>query len=94
MLTDVVPIARHRLLPDFNFDTWIGVQVPAWTPEHAAARINAAINHVVRQPEVREGLEGPGATVVPAMTLRELDTLFKTEVARYRAMASSLAARQ
>jgi len=94
MFPDVAPLSRHRLLPEFNFDIWIGVQVPAGTPEHAVARINAAINHVVQQPEVRTGLKGTGAAVAPAMTLRELDALFKTEVVRYRAMASLLVPRQ
>ena len=93
MFPDVAPISRHKLLPEFNFDIWIGVQVPASTPEHAATRINAAINHVIRQPEVRKGLEGTGATMAPAMTSMELDALFRTEVARYRAMASSMVSR-
>lgn len=90
---DVAPMSHHRLLPGFNFDIWAGVLVPARTPEHAAARINAAISHVVRQREVQKGLEGTGATTMPAMTLSELDALFQTEVARYRAMAGSTASR-
>jgi tripartite-type tricarboxylate transporter receptor subunit TctC len=93
MFPDVAPISRHRLLSDFNFDIWIGVQVPAGIPEHAATRINAAVNHVIRQAEVRKGLADTGATVAPPMTLLELDALFKTEVARYRSMARSMTSR-
>lgn len=90
MFPQVAPISRHKLLREFNFDIWIGVQVRANTPELAVTRINAAINHVIGQPEIRKGLEGTGATVAPAMTPPELEALFKTEVARYRAMARSM----
>lgn len=90
MFPDVPPMSKHKLLPDFNFDIWIGVQVPKNTPEPVVARINQAMNETVKNPDVRKALEGTGSQVPKAMSVAELDKLYVSEVERYKAIFKSI----
>lgn len=44
------------VLPDFTFDVWFGMAVPAATPTPIIARANAALNKVLGDTELRERL--------------------------------------
>lgn len=44
------------VLPDFTFDVWFGMAVPAATPAPIIARANAALNKVLGDAELRERL--------------------------------------
>ncbi|MEO3470805.1 tripartite tricarboxylate transporter substrate binding protein [Roseomonas sp. CAU 1739] len=44
------------VLPDFAFDVWFGMAVPAATPTPIIARANAALNKVLGDAELRERL--------------------------------------
>ena len=44
------------VLPDFTFDVWFGMAVPAATPAPVIARANAALNKVLGDAELRERL--------------------------------------
>jgi tripartite-type tricarboxylate transporter receptor subunit TctC len=83
-------MSRHKLLADFNFDLWVGIQVPKATPDAAVARINAAMNEVIKNAEVKKGMEGTGSVMAKPMTPAELDKFYVAEVARYRAVAKSI----
>lgn len=90
LFPDVPPMSRHKLLADFNFDLWVGIQVPKATPDAAVARINAAMNEVIKNAEVKKGMEGTGSVMAKPMTPAELDKFYVAEVARYRAVAKSI----
>jgi len=90
LFPDVPTMSSHKLLPEFNFDLWIGVQVPKATPEAAVARINQAMNETMKHPEVRKSMISTGSTVPAPMGVAELDKLYTTEVARYRALFKSI----
>jgi tripartite-type tricarboxylate transporter receptor subunit TctC len=90
LFPDVPPMSKHRLLPDFNFDLWIGVQVPKATPEPVVARINQAMNEVIKNADVRKGLITTGNTVPGMVSQAELDKLYTSEVERYRALFKSI----
>lgn len=83
-------ISSHKTFPGFNYDIWLGVQVPKATPDAVVDRINAAMNVVLQNPDVRKGLEGTGGTVAAPMNRVELDKLYTTEIERYKAMAKGV----
>ncbi len=90
LFPNVPAISAHKTFPGFDFDLWIGVQVPRATPDAVVSRINTAMNAVLQNADVRKGLEGTGGTVSAAMSPAELDRLYATEVERYRAMAKAI----
>lgn len=90
MFPDVAPMSRHRLLPDFNFGLWIGLQVPKSTPEPVVARINQAMNEVIKHPDVIKGMVSTGSTMFQPMTLAALDKLYSGEIERYSAIFKSI----
>ncbi|TPG59639.1 tripartite tricarboxylate transporter substrate binding protein [Roseomonas nepalensis] len=51
-----VPTAEEAGLPGYLAGSWNGVQAPARTPPEIVARLNAAINQVVAEPEIRARL--------------------------------------
>lgn len=90
MFPDVPPMSHHKLLGDFNFDLWIGLQVPKSTPDAVVARLNTAMNEVIKSADVRKGMEGTGSVMAKPMTPAELDKFYTSEIARYRAVAKSV----
>jgi tripartite-type tricarboxylate transporter receptor subunit TctC len=87
---DVLPLSRHKLLPDFNFDIWIGVQVPKSTPEPVVLRVNQAMTEVLKNPEVRKSFEATGSQIARPMGPSELDKLYVSEIERYKAIFKSI----
>lgn len=65
MAPDLPAVAE--LLPGFESNTWFGLYGPKGLPAEVTARINAAINQALSDPEVKErltrlGIEGVGGT--------------------------------
>lgn len=70
-----VPTVAESGLPRYEFDSWFGLLAPARTPPAVVARINAAVNKVVAQPEVRERLLNLGIEPAP-MSPADFNKLF------------------
>ena len=47
-------------MPDYKFDSWIGVLAPSTMPKAEVERLNAAINKVLAEPVVQERLSRLG----------------------------------
>lgn len=90
MFPAVPSISAHKTFPGFNYDIWIGVQVPKSTPDAIVDRINAAMNAVLQNGDVRKGLEGTASTVAEPLKRADLDRLYASEIERYRAMAKGI----
>lgn len=78
------------LVKDFVFDAWAGVMAPKSMPDTVAQRLNTALAEALRQPSVRQELEGAGATPANPMTLAEADKLYSAEIARYQAIGKAI----
>lgn len=63
-LPDVPTVAEACNLPGFVSTTWLGMMVPAGTPQTAIARLNQALTRINDMPEIRERLIGLGLTPV------------------------------
>ena len=60
-----VPTMIEAGVPDFVVAGWLGFAVPAKTPGAIVARLNAEINRIGQDPQVREKLLGQGFEMLP-----------------------------
>jgi tripartite-type tricarboxylate transporter receptor subunit TctC len=59
-----VPTIAESGFPGFELVTWYGIIAPAGTPAAIVEKLNAALNEVLRTPDVKAKLEEDGATIV------------------------------
>jgi tripartite-type tricarboxylate transporter receptor subunit TctC len=64
MLPDV-PTMMEAGVPDFVVATWLGFALPAGTPGAIGARLNAEINRISQNPQVKEKLLVQGFEMLP-----------------------------
>ncbi|MES2993200.1 MAG: tripartite tricarboxylate transporter substrate binding protein [Pseudomonadota bacterium] len=62
-----VPTMQEAGVADFEVDSWYAMFVPAKTPKAIVEKLNAALNAIVREPDIRDkllaqGSEGVGGT--------------------------------
>ncbi|HET9384433.1 MAG TPA: tripartite tricarboxylate transporter substrate binding protein [Gemmatimonadales bacterium] len=78
-----VPTMKETGLPSLEIYTWYGTFAPAGTPAAAVTRINADINALLGQPDIRKLLASQG--MVPAGGPPDrLGSLVKSEVPRWK----------
>jgi tripartite-type tricarboxylate transporter receptor subunit TctC len=61
---DVPTIAEALNLPDFDASSWYGIYAPAGTPAPIVQRINAAIDEILKQPDMVKRFDDLGALPV------------------------------
>jgi tripartite-type tricarboxylate transporter receptor subunit TctC len=83
-----VPTLKELGLADLEVDTWYGMFAPAGTAAPIIARLNAGLNALLRQPEIRELLAKQGM-VVAGGTPERLGELVKNELARWSRVVAS-----
>ncbi len=77
-----VPTLKEAGLPTLEVETWYGAFAPAGTPASIIAKLNAEINAVLRQPDVRELLAKQGMAPAGGPPER-FGELLKLELARW-----------
>ena len=70
-------------LPGYEVTLWNGIFVPAKTPPEVAAKLNAAINRILAQPETRQLLAEQGSEPA-AGTQAQFRDFIGTEIVRWR----------
>jgi tripartite-type tricarboxylate transporter receptor subunit TctC len=78
-----VPTFAELGYPDVVADNWSGLLAPPKTPPAIVARLNAAFNTVVRDPDVRRRLAEAGVSTIGG-TPEDLTALITRETARWR----------
>ena len=78
-----VPTFAELGYPDVVADNWSAVLAPPRTPPAIVAKLNAALNAVVKDPEVRRKFAENGVSIVGG-TPEELTDLITREIARWR----------
>ena len=77
-----VPTLKELGLPDLEVETWYGLFAPAATPASVVQKLNAELNVLLAQPDVRELLARQG--MVPAGgTPERFGELVREELARW-----------
>jgi len=79
---EVAPLAEVGL-PGFDAAAWQMVLAPAGTPEDIVARLNAAANAAVADPEMNRQLVALGFSPVGKGTSKELSAYVAAEVGRW-----------
>jgi len=74
-----VPTIAASGLPGFDYNLWVGVFAPAGTPADIVNKINRDVDHVLREPDVRERMTALGAEAMP-MTPAEFDKFMRSEM--------------
>jgi tripartite-type tricarboxylate transporter receptor subunit TctC len=84
-----VPTMKELGHPALVVDTWYGIYAPAGTAPEIVARLNAEVNALLREADIREALARQGMTPVVDRPQR-LGELVEQELARWhRVVASS-----
>jgi tripartite-type tricarboxylate transporter receptor subunit TctC len=87
-----VPTFAELGYPDVVADNWSGVLAPPNTPAAIVAKLNAAFNTVVRDPEVRRRLAETGVSTIGG-TPEDLTKLIASETARWRKVVAETGVR-
>lgn len=77
-----LPTIGEKVLPGFTGGTWLGLFVPARTPDAVVDRLYRAANKVLSTDDVRKRLAEGGAHVVNSSP-REFEAFLKEEYRRY-----------
>jgi tripartite-type tricarboxylate transporter receptor subunit TctC len=78
-----VPTMKEAGLPNLEIYTWYGAFAPSGTPAAAVAKINADINALLGQPDIRKLLSSQGMTPAGGPAGR-LGDLVKRELPRWK----------
>jgi len=78
-----VPSWQEQGVPDANVVNYWGIVAPVGTPRDAVAKLNAAVQKVLAQPDVKARLEREGAELVPGAPER-LGALIERDLAGWR----------
>lgn len=77
-----VPTMQESGIADFEVDSWYAMFVPAKTPRAIVDRLNAALNTVLKEPEIREKLLAQGSEAVGG-TPEQLGALVSAELPKW-----------
>ncbi|MFS8932432.1 conserved hypothetical protein, UPF0065 [Cupriavidus taiwanensis] len=78
-----VPTVAESGYPNFQAATWFGLAVPAQTPPEAVARLQAAADHVLKDPQFRATFSALGLLVQPPRTQAEIDRYLEADRAHW-----------
>ena len=77
-----VPTMQEAGIADFEVDSWYAMFVPAKTPRAIVDRLNAALNTVLKEPEIREKLLAQGSEAVGG-TPEQLGAVVNAELPKW-----------
>ena len=82
-----VPSWQEEGVPDANVINYWGIVAPVGTPAPIVAKLNADVQKVLAQPDVKERLEREGAELIPGPPER-LGTLIAGDLANWKKLIS------
>jgi len=88
-VTPNVPTYEEQGFPAFHAASWVGMFVPAKTDPAAIAKLNAAVEEVIKDPAVQKRLETIGFDPIHG-SATEADTYFQSEVKKWGGMVKEL----
>lgn len=84
-----MPTIAEAGLPGYEVSGWYGLVAPAGTPEAVIARLHGAVQHALRQAEIREKLLGVGVEAVETTTAQFAQKL-DAELAKWEKIVKPL----
>lgn len=77
-----VPTMIESGYPDFDLSAWYGLAAPAGTPKAIVDKLNAAVNTILKRPDVIKVLAVQGLESTPS-TPAEMVSTFTTDIVKY-----------
>lgn len=87
-----VPTVAESGFKGFDVSTWYGVFAPAGTPATVVNTLNAAVNKLLTQDDVKSAIHAQGAEPL-AMTPEQFSTLLKTEYQQWKGIVEASGAK-
>ena len=84
-----VPTYGESGYPGFVASAWTGFFLPAKTPDEIAKKLNAAINEILKDPEVASRLEQLGFEPLN-LDQNAADTMFRSDIVKWRSMVEAI----
>ena len=84
-----VPTYREQGFKDLVIEQWIGVFVPAGTPDDVAARLNSEINRALADASVRHGFQQQAQETVGG-GVEQFSRQFHEDYAKYARLVKDL----
>ena len=84
-----VPTYSEMGFPNIDIGSWVGIFVPAKTPDAVVARLNAEINAVMSEPDSKERLTKGGFEPMTT-SVSEATAYFNSEIDRWGKMVTSV----
>jgi tripartite-type tricarboxylate transporter receptor subunit TctC len=81
LLPDVPTVAEGGV-PGYEATIWLGIMAPAGTPKAIVDKLNAEINKVLAQPDVKEAWAKQGAETM-AMSPAQFDTFLRGDIEKW-----------
>jgi tripartite-type tricarboxylate transporter receptor subunit TctC len=78
-----VPTLAEQGLPDYEVTLWFGMWAPSGTPPTVVQKLNATVNAIVQEPQVREQFAKLGMQPSP-MRLEEFARFVRSEIEVYK----------
>lgn len=80
---DIPTVAESTGIANFDFTLWVGFFAPRATPKDLAMRLNAEINKILLEPDIKSRLEEDGAEVTP-LSIDQFTAFVRAEIDKYR----------
>jgi tripartite-type tricarboxylate transporter receptor subunit TctC len=77
-----VPTMAESGFPGFDLQSWLGIVVPAQTPDEAVRALNAEVNKILASPDLRQAYQTRGASPIGG-TPEQFAAYLKSELASY-----------
>jgi tripartite-type tricarboxylate transporter receptor subunit TctC len=84
-----VPTMRELGYPNFVVETWYGMFAPAGTPPAIVAKVSAALDDILKEPDIKEQLARQGMIPAGGRPAR-LGTYVKEDLARWQRVVDQL----
>ncbi len=86
-----VPTVAEAAVPGFEFSLWGGYFAPRETPDAIVNRLNAEVNKVLAEPDLKARLEADGITIQPLPAAR-FESFVRAEIDKYARLVKSTGA--
>ena len=86
-----MPTIAESGVPDYEFNTWYGIQVPAGTPRAVVDLLNAEVLRALQAPDVRARFAAGGLDPL-ASTPDAFGAMVRAEIAKWRRVAAAIGA--
>ncbi len=84
-----VPTAIEAGVPGYEATIWLGLMAPAGTPKPIIEKLNAAVNAVVKRPDIVKLWNGQGA-VPMSMSPAEFDKFLRNDIVKWSEVVKEL----